>query len=406
MTIDWVAGRGGRLALAGGSVEFACHGPAPADAPTLVLLHEGLGSVGLWRDVPAALAEATGWGVFSYSRLGHGRSDPAVLPRPLDHMTREAVNVLPRLLDAIGLRRGVLLGHSDGATIAAEHGGRVCDPRVEALVLIAPHFFTEAGGLDAIRAAKVAYEAGDLRTRLARHHDDPDNAFHGWSGVWLDPDFRDWNVAEVLDAITIPALAIQGRDDEYGTLAQIDTITARANGPVETLIFDGCRHAPHLERPDAVTDAVKVLCARLDEGHAAGIDWPDHMHIPGRNARHAEGAFDAIRADAVTGLSPAALAQTTAFRHGLAFLDAGYFWEAHEVLEPVWLALPDDAPARRFVQGLIQLANARLKARMGRPKAADRLFVMARALMGADATALTRDDVVERYRLEARVPEL
>lgn len=268
---DWTTT--GRLTAAGRSLEYACHGPSPETAPTLIMLHEGLGSLGLWRDLPARLAEATGFGVMAYSRAGYGQSDPADLPRPLDYMTREAVEVLPQVLDAIGFRRGVLMGHSDGATIAAIYAGSVPDHRVRGLILMAPHFFTEEKGLAAIAEARRAYEEGDLRERLARHHRDPDNAFYGWNDAWLDPGFRNWNVADVIDYIRVPVLAIQGCDDQYGTLAQIEELETRSYAPVETLILDDCRHAPHQDQPEAVIATVAEFCARLERIEAAR---PEH----------------------------------------------------------------------------------------------------------------------------------
>lgn len=268
MTVAWV--ENGTLSAAGKSLEYACFGPAPSDGPTLVLLHEGLGSVALWRDFPQALAKATGLGVFVYSRAGYGASDPADLPRPLDYMTVEATDILGEVLDAIGLEHGVLVGHSDGASIAAIYGGSVPDYRVRALVLMAPHFFTEEAGLAEITKAKTAFENGDLRGALAKYHKDPEHTFRGWNDAWLHPEFRDWNIADAIDHLRIPTLAIQGRQDQYGTLAQITEIEDRAYAPVETLILDQCRHAPHLDQSDAVTDAIAAFCDRLFALEAAG----------------------------------------------------------------------------------------------------------------------------------------
>lgn len=253
----------GRLTAGGKSLHYACTGPHPDEAPTLILLHEGLGSVGLWRDFPVRLAAATGFGVMAYSRAGYGRSDPAALPRPLDYMTREAVEVLPQVLDHIGVQRGILLGHSDGATIAAIHAGTMADMRIGGVITMAPHFFTEPMGLAAIARAKDAFDAGDLRARLARHHDDPDNAFRGWNDAWLDPAFEAWNVAEVLSGIRVPVLAIQGIADEYGTLAQIEEIEKHCLAPVEVLVLEDCRHAPFLDQPDAVLCVVTRFCQHV-----------------------------------------------------------------------------------------------------------------------------------------------
>jgi pimeloyl-ACP methyl ester carboxylesterase len=260
---DWRDGASGFVTVAGKRLECICHGPSPDHEPTIVMLHEGLGCVALWRDFPRRLAEATGLGVFAYSRAGYGRSDPVELPRPLDYMTREALEILPVMLDAIGFRRGVLLGHSDGASIAAIYAGSVEDFRVRGLVLMAPHFFTEESGLAAIAAARAAYGSGDLGARLAKYHRDADVAFRGWNDAWLDPDFRGWNIADVIDYWRIPVLAIQGDDDPYGTLTQIREIENRAYSPVDVEILGGGHHSPHLERPEETLAAVAEYCARL-----------------------------------------------------------------------------------------------------------------------------------------------
>ncbi len=270
MALDWAAGKGW-LTAGGKRLEWAAWGPGPDAAPTLVLLHEGLGCLGLWRDFPDRLAATTGFGVFAYSRAGYGQSDPADLPRPIDYMTREAVAVLPQVLDAMGFRRGVLMGHSDGATIAAEYAGRVADHRVRGLVLMAPHFFTEPMGLQSIVAAREAYETGGLREKMARWHRDAEHTFRGWNDAWLDPAFAALNVAEVIDYLRVPALAIQGRQDEYGTLAQIEELAARSYAPVDTLILDDCRHAPHQEQPEAVLAAVAEFTTRLERIEAAEV---------------------------------------------------------------------------------------------------------------------------------------
>ncbi len=267
---DWKAE--GTLEAGGKTLEYRCFGPAPSEAPTIVMLHEGLGSAGLWRDFPEKVAEATGMGVCAYSRAGYGQSDPADLPRPLDYMTREAVDVLPEVLDRIGFRRGILLSHSDGATIAAIHAGSVEDYRVRGIILMAPHFFTEQMGLDEIARARKAYEGGNLRDRMARHHRDPDHTFRGWNDAWLDPAFARWNVAEVIDYWRIPALAIQGRQDQYGTLAQIEEMESRAYSPVEVSVLEDCRHAPHQDQPANTLAAIAEFAARLERIEAAEVE--------------------------------------------------------------------------------------------------------------------------------------
>ncbi|WP_298974724.1 alpha/beta hydrolase [uncultured Roseobacter sp.] len=261
--VAWAADPDQRLSVQGTRLEYACYGPPPGAAPTLVLLHDGLGSVALWRDLPQRLAAATGLGVFVYSRQGYGRSDKVDLPRPLDYMTREAEDVLGQVLDAAGLGDVILLGHSDGATIASIYAGSVSDRRVRGLILMAPHFFTEPEGLATIRAAGEDFSRGDLKAKLARHHEDVDGAFHGWHDTWTDPAFENWNVADAIDHWRVPVLAIQGDDDPYGTLAQIDEIKGRIYAPLETLVLAGCGHAPHVERAEVVLQEITAFCARL-----------------------------------------------------------------------------------------------------------------------------------------------
>lgn len=251
-----------RLNINGVSLEGACWGPAPNLAPTLVLLHEGLGSLGLWRDFPQALAARTGWGVFAYSRCGYGQSDPAPLPRPLDFMTREALDILPGVLSQLGVQNVALLGHSDGASIAAIYAGACNDRRLCGLGLLAPHFFTEPRGLAAIRDARQAFEQTELGERMARHHLDAAATFYGWNDVWLDPDFAAWNIKRFLLNITVPVLALQGCDDQYGTLAQIDTLDQ--NLPAATaltrIVLDDCQHAPQFEQPErTLTNIARYL---------------------------------------------------------------------------------------------------------------------------------------------------
>jgi pimeloyl-ACP methyl ester carboxylesterase len=238
------------------SIETRWWGPAPEDAPTLVLLHEGLGCVALWRDFPDQLAEVTGCGVFAYSRFGYGGSDPVTLPRPMSYMHDEAVEVLPCVLDAAEIRRGLLIGHSDGGSIAAIHAGVVHDPRVIGVVMIAAHFFVEDVNIAAIHAIKDTYATGDLRERLARYHRDVDGAFRGWNDVWLDPRFREFDITEQVSRIDVPLLALQGVDDPYGTDEQLRVFERVATCPVETRLIAGARHAPHLEARQATLDAV------------------------------------------------------------------------------------------------------------------------------------------------------
>ena len=253
-----------RLELDGRQIEAVWHGPGPEAAPTIVMLHEGLGCVALWRDFPPWLAANTGCGVFAWSRRGYGRSDPNPPPWPLDYLRREAAGGVPRVLDAAGIGRAVLIGHSDGASIAALYGATVADPRIAGLVLIAPHFFTEAMALAAIAQARDAYQEGEFRTKLARYHDHVDHAFWGWNRAWLDPGFAaGFDLTPELGRLHLPVLVVQGEDDPYGTAAQVEAVACRAPGPVEVLMVPEARHAPHLEAPDPVRPAIAAFAARV-----------------------------------------------------------------------------------------------------------------------------------------------
>ena len=237
------------------ALEIAWHGPPPGAAPTLVFLHEGLGSVSAWRDFPRALAEATGCGALVYSRAGYGASPPAALPRPVTYMHEEAKSVLPEILGERGVARPILVGHSDGASIALiAVGSGAVDAR--ALVLEAPHVFVEQVSVDGIAAAKVAYESTDLRARLARHHADVDDAFRGWNDVWLSPAFRAWNIEADLAGVRCPTLVVQGDEDPYGTLAQVDALERGVSGSFERVVLPGVGHAPHKDARDATLAAM------------------------------------------------------------------------------------------------------------------------------------------------------
>jgi pimeloyl-ACP methyl ester carboxylesterase len=214
----------------------------------LVLLHEGLGSVDLWRDLPGKLRDATARRTVAFSRHGHGRSDAPVERRGLDFMDTEARRTLPALLARLGVQRPILIGHSDGASIALIHAA---EHEVGGLVLVAPHVFVEEMTLEGIRGARAAFDSGSLRTRMDRHHRDPATTFENWCGVWLDPAFRSWSIEELLPAVTAPMLLIQGIDDKYGTLAQIEVIERCAPGTTSRLVVAG-GHSPHLDSPEQV----------------------------------------------------------------------------------------------------------------------------------------------------------
>jgi len=245
------------LDVSGVRLEATWVGPARDGGTELVFLHEGLGSITQWRETPAAIAEAAGRPALVYARTGYGHSSPAAVPRPLTYMHDEAA-LLPQVLAAAAIRDPILIGHSDGASIAIiASGTHAVAPR--ALVLIAPHVFVEDISVRSINRAAVEYRTGDLRDKLARHHADVDGAFWGWNRAWLDPEFRAWNLEQFLSAITAPALIVQGSADEYGTLAQVDAIARQLGGPSEQLIVDGAGHSPHRTHPAEVNAAIAAF---------------------------------------------------------------------------------------------------------------------------------------------------
>ena len=250
-------------------VEYQWIPASDQDRPLLVFLHEGLGSISMWRDYPARLCEALGWNGLVYSRPGYGRSTPRPPDEPLlpNFLERQATEVLPALLQQLDVHRtyrGVwLFGHSDGGSIALIHAAKF-PLSVQGLIVVAPHVMVEDISVTSIKAAREAYLSTDLKTRLARHHTDPDSAFWGWNGVWLSPDFRSWSIEALLPRIGCPVLAVQGRDDEYGTLAQIERIGALAPR-ASTHVIPACGHSPHRDQPDALTREVVDFVAAL--GH-------------------------------------------------------------------------------------------------------------------------------------------
>jgi len=256
-------------------LEYRMIGPRPDAAPTIVMLHEGLGSVAIWGAFPEKLAAATGAGVFVYSRAGYGNSSPGNLPRTVSFMHEEATEVLPRVLAAIGFQRGILFGHSDGASIAAIYAGSVQDHRVRGLVLIAPHFFTEEMGLAEIRRAREAFAAGPLREKLKRWHADVDCAFRSWSEPWLDPQFPKWDITDALGYIRVPMLIVQGENDQYGTLKQVETAQEECFCPVEAAVLPGIRHDPCREAPELTLNTVADFITRLLRDHHEGEKRPD-----------------------------------------------------------------------------------------------------------------------------------
>ena len=241
------------------ALEAAWVATAVPDRPSIVLLHEGLGSVAMWKSFPAALAERTGCCVFAYSRAGHGRSAPAALPREPDYLEREAIEVLPDVLAAAGIERPILFGHSDGGSIALAFAATYPEA-LSGLILEAPHVFVEDLSVESIAATRTTFPT--FRERLARYHDDVDATFRGWNDIWLDPRFRGWSIVDWLARIRVPVLAIQGRDDEYGTLAQLDAIEANIPG-ARRLVIDRCGHSPHRDAEAAVLAAAAAFVDSL-----------------------------------------------------------------------------------------------------------------------------------------------
>ncbi|WP_376099713.1 alpha/beta fold hydrolase [Roseomonas sp. CCTCC AB2023176] len=254
--------------LDGRQVEAAWWGPGPDEVPTLVLLHEGLGCVALWRNVPQRMAEATGCGVLAYSRFGYGGSDTVAVPRPLNYMHREAEEVLGRVLDAQGIRRCILVGHSDGASIALIYAGSTQDHRVRGIALLAPHVMVEEMCVAEIARTKERYETTDLRTKMAKYHRDVNAAFWGWNRAWLDPGFPEaLQLQPEIAHVRVPILVVQGEADPYGTMEHLRIIRQEAYSPLDALTLPGIGHSPHLEAPDATLDAVRDFADRLFRLH-------------------------------------------------------------------------------------------------------------------------------------------
>lgn len=248
------------LDLGGRPLEYEFIRVGGKHAPTLVFLHEGLGSASLWKDFPRKLAAAAGCDAMVYSRFGYGASAPIVGPREPHFMHEEALSVLPRLLDTLGIHNPILFGHSDGASIALIHAASA-GRAVRGLILLAPHVMVEELCVHSIAAAKHAYATTDVREKLGRYHADPDAAFFGWCDIWLDHRFRDWSIEDQLEKVACPILAIQGFDDEYGTMEQIDRI-ARALPETRLLKLRSCGHSPHRDQPDEViTAAIRHIAA-------------------------------------------------------------------------------------------------------------------------------------------------
>ncbi|HQR10830.1 MAG TPA: alpha/beta fold hydrolase [Casimicrobiaceae bacterium] len=252
-------------------LEFARIDAARVDAPLIVFLHEGLGSVAMWKDYPQTLCAAAGARGLVYSRRGYGCSTPRPSTQkwPVSFLHDEACDVLPRMFERLDVTEPPwLFGHSDGASIALLYASAFPE-RVAGVVAVAPHVFVEDVSLASIRQARAEYTRSDLRLKLARYHDDPDSAFYGWNDIWLDPAFREWNIEDRLSRIRSPLLAVQGEDDIYGTMAQVDAI-ARLVPQARVLKLAGCGHSPHRDQPAALTAAAAALVRN-------GVDGPSRL---------------------------------------------------------------------------------------------------------------------------------
>jgi len=247
------------LNVDGRRIEYRVVEPGAANGLDLVMLHEGLGSVSMWREFPERLAQATGCRTLVYSRHGYGGSSPLNVPRRVDYMHEEAQRWLPQILNRLDIEKPVLFGHSDGASIALI---RAASPGtdVKGVIALAPHVKVEDLSLRSIAAAKTAYTEMDLRARLSRHHSDVDSAFWSWNHIWLDPAFRSWNIVDLLPSIRCPIIAIQGEDDEYGTMDQIEIIARTVRGS-KTLMLPACGHSPYRDQPQAVLAATAQFVA-------------------------------------------------------------------------------------------------------------------------------------------------
>jgi pimeloyl-ACP methyl ester carboxylesterase len=282
----------------GQRLEYRWIGPQPAEAPTIVFLHEGLGCVRMWRNFPDRVASETGCGALVYSRKGYGLSDPVRGPRPVRFMHDEALQILPLVIERFKLSDVILFGHSDGASIALIYAG-MYPGSVRGLVLEAPHVFVEPVCIESISQVAKQFgsnqtaaghtqdqepssqgpriegstfercdtheeEIAGLRNKLARYHgDNTESMFKTWTEVWLNPEFRQWNIEEYLPRIEAPMLVIQGEEDEYGTLKQVDAIVTQARGPVESLVLAGCGHSPHRDQPEPVMSSTLRFVRRI-----------------------------------------------------------------------------------------------------------------------------------------------
>ena len=248
--------------IGGGNLEYIFHKSDSENSPVLVLLHEGLGCISLWHDFPIALAKITDFSVLVYSRHGYGKSISLGTHFQMYYMHTEALEILPALLNHFNIDKPFLYGHSDGASIALIYAGKA-SARVSGIIVEAPHVFVEKESLLGVERAKDAFDRGSLKTGLAKHHDHPELIFRAWNNIWLEPTFANWNILDYLPSIKSPILMIQGKDDAYGTLAQLDIIERNVAGPTERVVLENCGHSPHREARRKVLDVVDTFTKQI-----------------------------------------------------------------------------------------------------------------------------------------------
>ena len=244
-------------------IESVWYGPPPENAPTLIFLHEGLGSVSMWKDFPQELSRITGCGALSYSRLGYGQSEKCELPRQLNFMHKEGLEVLPSIITQFRIQNYILVGHSDGASIGLIHAGSDYADKLLGMINEAPHVFSESLTISSIKKLRENYNSGNLRVKLEKYHNDIDMTFNGWADVWLNDEFTDWNIESYLSRIKVPQLIIQGNDDEYGTSAQVEAIVSQSAGSVKTCFFNNCGHSPHSDQKSKTLEVMNEFVRNL-----------------------------------------------------------------------------------------------------------------------------------------------
>ena len=245
-------------------LEISTIGDLSSNSSSVILLHEGLGSVSMWKDIPEKIYEYTGFNVITYSRAGYGKSSSVRLPRPLNYMSIEANNYLPKFLDHFDLKNFYLIGHSDGGTIAALSSGEKKHVNHHGTILVAPHFFIENFNIKSIREIKNKYEKGGLKEKLSKYHDNVDNAFYGWSDTWLNPEFHKWDITKEIKKIKVPIYAIQGNADPYGSVKQVDVLEKNLSVQFRKLILDKCGHNPFFERLDESLFGIKNFINQIE----------------------------------------------------------------------------------------------------------------------------------------------